>query len=130
MDQVLMELLFEHILFLIVLDLENFLCSYLVWVLGWEEGYPSGCAPGKSLGLRPYFTVYPYLSPNTNIITFLTREHTVPNKVIYGAVCSLGNIWCKQREHTVPNKGAYGTEKISLALTGQLHVSWKIFLTL
>ena len=28
--------------------------------------------PEQSRGLRPYFTVYPDLSPNTNIIPFLT----------------------------------------------------------
>ena len=74
----------------------------------------------------PYFTVYPDMSPNTEIITFLTREHTVPNKRAYGAVCSLRNIRCRTSEHKVPNKGA----KVLYVLTGQLHLSWKIFLTL
>ena len=52
-------------------------------VLGREEGYtvkyglslrycPDGAARGQSQGLRLYFTVYPDLSPNTDIIPFLT----------------------------------------------------------
>ena len=36
------------------------------------EGLPEGAAQGQSQGLRPYFTVYPDLSPNTDIIPFLT----------------------------------------------------------
>ena len=32
----------------------------------------------------------------------------VPKKGANGAVCSIGNIWCRTREHKVPNKGAYG----------------------
>ena len=44
-------------------------------VLGREEGFPSSCTLGKPLGLRPYFTVYPNLSPNTDIIPFLTLIH-------------------------------------------------------
>ena len=36
------------------------------------EGLPEGAARGQSQGLRPYFTVYPDLSPNTDIIPFLT----------------------------------------------------------
>ena len=40
----------------------------------WPEpkGLPEGAARGQSQGLRPYFTVYPDLSPNTDIIPFLT----------------------------------------------------------
>ena len=36
------------------------------------EGLPEGSARGQSQGFRPYFTVYPNLSPNTDIIPFLT----------------------------------------------------------
>ena len=36
------------------------------------EGLPAGTARGQSQGLKPYFTVYPDLSPNTDIIPFLT----------------------------------------------------------
>ena len=39
----------------------------------WPEpkGVPEGTARGNSRGLRPYFAVYPELSPNTDIISFL-----------------------------------------------------------
>ena len=50
----------------------------------------------------------PDLSPNTDIITFLTRGQTVLNKGAYGA--GQGSTWCRMfpREPTVPNKAAYG----------------------
>ena len=37
----------------------------------WPEpkGVPKGAARGNSRGFRPYFTVYPELSPNTDIIS-------------------------------------------------------------
>ena len=59
------------------------------------------------------------------------KEHILIQ--VYGAVCSLGSIRCGMfpREHTgrcVP-QGTYGAIG-SLALTGQLHLSWKIFPTL
>ena len=38
------------------------------------EGLPKGAARGQSQGLRPYFTVYPDLSPNTDII-----QYPIPN---------------------------------------------------
>ena len=43
----------------------------------WPEpgGLPEGIARGQSQGLRPYFTVYPDLSPNTDIIPFLTMNY-------------------------------------------------------
>ena len=49
----------------------------------------------KSQGIRPYFTAYPDLSPSTDIITFLVREHTVLNKEAYGAIYSRGNLRCR-----------------------------------
>ena len=92
-----------------------------------------------SLRLRPYFTVYPYLSPNTNIITFLTTgayraekgNIWFPRKYI---VKSLRSVRCQireQREYLVPYnpQGTYGVV-CSIALTGQLHLFWKIILTL
>ena len=36
------------------------------------EGFPESAARGKSQGLKPYFNVYPNLSPHTDIIPFLT----------------------------------------------------------
>ena len=36
----------------------------------WPE--PAGAAQRQSQGLRPYFTVYPDLSPNMDIILFIT----------------------------------------------------------
>ena len=42
---------------------------------GLPEGLPEGAALGQSQGLRPYFTVYPDLSPNTDIIPFLTMNY-------------------------------------------------------
>ena len=53
------------------------------------------------------FIVYPDSSPNMDIITFLTKEHTVPNKGAYNA--EKWSIWfCMfPKEHTVPPKGAY-----------------------
>ena len=36
------------------------------------KGFPEGAAKGKSRGPGPYFTVYPDLSPSTDIIPFLT----------------------------------------------------------
>ena len=41
----------------------------------WPE--PEGLAEGAARGLRPYFTVYPDLSPNTDIIPFLTMIYWV-----------------------------------------------------
>ena len=36
------------------------------------EGLPESAAQGQSQGLRPYFTIYPDLSPKTDIMPFLT----------------------------------------------------------
>ena len=39
--------------------------------------WPEGSAQGQSRGLRPYFTVHSNLSPNTDIITFLTKIYWI-----------------------------------------------------
>ena len=80
-------------------------CSYCIrfWTRGgvYSKIWPK--PEGNLEGLRPYFTVYPNLSPNTYNIPFPNKDSTVAVAAVQGF--------------------SFGLDLI-------LFVSWKIFLTL